>query len=220
MTKIKLFYKLKQFIARKNEKLFVKDSSVNPNVSIISQNCIGGVVYHKLGMQFLSPTINMYFTPDDFLTFVENIEKLITCEPMEDLEETKRMGFPVLNIIDKNLIVKLYCIHYQTVESAIEKWNIRKKRINLKNLFVIMTDRDGFEPQHFKRFEKLPYKKLLYTAKKCFDEEVVFVKDFKNENSVGRMTDYSDFKGTRYFEKNFNIYAYLYGASFRECLRR
>lgn len=49
-------------------------------VSIISQQCIGGGIYHDMGMQFLSPTINLYFEAKDFIKFVENLKHYMNVE--------------------------------------------------------------------------------------------------------------------------------------------
>ena len=45
----------------------------NDNFSIICSNCIGGTIYNRLGKQFLSPTINLWFYQKDFLKFIQNI---------------------------------------------------------------------------------------------------------------------------------------------------
>ena len=44
----------------------------NDNFSILASNCIGGVLYHELGMPFLSPFINMYVEPHDFIKFLKS----------------------------------------------------------------------------------------------------------------------------------------------------
>ena len=35
------------------------------DISIIANNCIGGCLYHDLGLKFLSPTIDLFFYPND-----------------------------------------------------------------------------------------------------------------------------------------------------------
>ena len=41
----------------------------NKNFTIIARDCVGGILYHQLGERFLSPTINLFFTPEDFNYF-------------------------------------------------------------------------------------------------------------------------------------------------------
>ena len=50
------------------------------NFSIISNNCIGGVIYNDLGKKFLSPTVNLYIKPTDFIKFLENMEYYLSLE--------------------------------------------------------------------------------------------------------------------------------------------
>ena len=42
----------------------------NDNFTIITNSCIGGVMYHKLGKRFLSPTVNLWMYDEDFYKFV------------------------------------------------------------------------------------------------------------------------------------------------------
>ena len=46
----------------------------NRSVSIISNNCIAGIIYHDCGLQFLSPTINLWFSHEDFFRFSANLK--------------------------------------------------------------------------------------------------------------------------------------------------
>lgn len=50
----------------------------NRSVSIISNNCIAGIIYHDCGLQFLSPTINLWFPHEDFFRFSANLKAYST----------------------------------------------------------------------------------------------------------------------------------------------
>ncbi len=52
----------------------------NRGFSIISQNCIGGCIYHDLGMRFLTPTVDLLVCGEDFVKLVENLEAYLTLE--------------------------------------------------------------------------------------------------------------------------------------------
>ena len=62
-------------------------------ISFISQQCIGGVIYHDMNMQFLSPTINLYLEPKDFLEMVENLEYYMKLPIQMKMEEDKIIGY-------------------------------------------------------------------------------------------------------------------------------
>ena len=42
--------------------------------SIICSSCIGGIIYHRLGLKFLTPTINLWFNQKDFIKFISNLQ--------------------------------------------------------------------------------------------------------------------------------------------------
>lgn len=72
----KIQYELKKY-ANKRYEMQIRRRLKNDNFSILCSNCIGGVIYHRLGKQFLSPTINMWFCQGEFLKFVENLPEYL-----------------------------------------------------------------------------------------------------------------------------------------------
>ena len=161
----------------------------NENFSIICQNCIGGKIYHSLGRKFLSPTINMAFDGPDFIRFVTNLEKYLNRELVESV--SREVNYPVGRIDD----VEIQFVHYKTFEEAKEKWEDRKQRINLNNIYVIATDRDGMGNEEcMKAFDKLPYKKIMYTSKEYPEYEwSCYCSMWKHQFQVGVMTGYAGF---------------------------
>lgn len=130
-------------ITRKMEKqLQSKD------ISLISSDCTGGVVYHDLHMPFLSPTINMYMDAPDYLKFIKNINDYINLPLVELPEKSKQEGIPVALLGD----IKLHLVHYKSVSQAQDAWNRRKVRIKPERLFFIMNDRNGCTPELIAEF--------------------------------------------------------------------
>src|SRR5574344_2087328 len=80
---------------KKNAKMALKAKEIltNKDFSIISQNCVGGVLYHDLGLKFTSPTINLYFEPLDFMRYILNLRKYNDCVPKIYMDEKR--GYPV-----------------------------------------------------------------------------------------------------------------------------
>lgn len=147
-------------------------------ISIISQQCIGGVIYHDMGMQFLSPTINLYFEAKDFIKFVENLKHYMNVAIDVKEEEGKIIGY----LED----IRINFLHYKEVELAKAKWEERAKRILWNKIFVICTDRDGFDEQCFKRFEALPYKKALITRNKKWKDKdfCIYLNQYEKEDYI------------------------------------
>ena len=169
----------------------------NKNISIISSNCNGGVIYHDLGLKFLSPTINLYFQPDEFIKFIDNLEYYLALEVKEVVDDTVR--FPIGIIGD----VKIYFLHYKSFNEAKEKWDKRKKRVNFNNIYVIFTDRDGCNKEMMKKFDSLKIKnKIIFTHKKFDDiKSAKYIKGFENDKSVGILSEYENILGKRYLDQ-------------------
>lgn len=55
----------------------------NSNFTIISNNCVGGIMYHDLGERFNSPTVNLMFHISDFFTFLENLHEALESDVVE-----------------------------------------------------------------------------------------------------------------------------------------
>ena len=126
----------------------------NDNFTIISSNCIGGFIYHRLGKQFLSPTINLYFNQKEFIKFAQNLRYYITL-PLEFIET--EFDFPVAEIGD----ITLYFLHYSNNDEAKEAWERRKTRINYDNLYLIVYDKDGLTDDDYKAFGQINCKNKI-----------------------------------------------------------
>lgn len=200
--------KVCRFIGRSNREKInrqMQNSVKNKCFTIISQNCIGGVLYHDLGMKFLSPTINMSFDGPDFIKFVSNIQHYVSLDLKEYI--TDNVKYPVGHLGD----IEIRFNHYASFEDAYEKWNVRKSRINFDNILVISTDRDGMQAYDcMELFDKIPYRKIMYTAKAYPQYSWSRAcKTWKNKNQVGTMTGFVGLKGHRFYEKYADIVEFL-----------
>ncbi len=168
-------------IRRVKNELFVQKQRQTLNVkkvSVISQNCIGGVFYHDMGMEFLSPTINLFFYAEDFVRFVINLEEYLQKELKIYWDET----YPVGILGD----IPIYFMHYTTCTEAKKKWEERMKKISLDNIVIIATDRNGFSEELFEQWKKISYPKVLFTSQKCFakDPNSVYYPKYKKNGYV------------------------------------
>ena len=128
------------------------------DVSLLSMNCVGGILYHDCESKFISPTIDLYFSASDFIKFVNDLDIYLAQTPRVVMGPE----FPIGDLQD----IKIYFMHYKTPEEALAKWEERKKRISKDKIFVIMVDRNGFDDQDFENFKKIKYPKFLLTNKK------------------------------------------------------
>lgn len=199
---------------RKNKIKQMRDTLSNEDFTIISSNCIGGLLYHDLNHKFLSPTVNLFYdTAEDYIKFCENLEYYVS---LDMVEVDSNNSYPVGQIGD----IKLHLVHYKSFNEAKEKWNERKRRINFEKIFVIFTDRNGFHDELLKRFDKLPYKKVFFSHKLDRDFNCIcYLPEFKNKNCVGDLTRYANIFGDKFYEKHFNFVKWLNGYETKACLK-
>lgn len=200
--KISMCYRIGPIVRRKFRNKSERQKLKNHNFTILSQNCIGGVIYSDLGEKFLSPTVNLYMDSLDFIKFLENIEHYLSIEKMKFIES----AYPIGYLED----LTIHFVHYKNAREAQEKWNERKKRINWENLFVIMTDRDGCNPEIMHRFDKLPYKnKIMFTHQKEKYDWAVYLKRYEKEKEVGSLVEFANVFGTRFYQESFDCVEWL-----------
>ena len=140
------------------------------NLTIISNTCIGGRLYHDYHQKFLSPTVDFYMEPDNFVKFCCNLEYYLNCEikPLPDYKIDYLSNFLFCDI---GGLIAAFGHTNDSYDKIISKWNERKKRVNYDNIVVIATDRNVLkEPftkcseQTVKEFGKIPYKKVLFSV--------------------------------------------------------
>ena len=169
----------KFYIMRKRRKL------KNFSPSIIASNCNGGIILHDLGLQFNTPTINLYFDSGDFLKFLSDLSGYLE----KELAEVEcEFDYPAGRLGD----ITIYFMHYPSFAEAKTKWDERKKRINMNNLFIMMTDRNDCTYEQMREFDKLPYKNKVIFTHQPHQEIVssVYVKGFENDGEVGILSDW------------------------------
>lgn len=147
-------------------------------ITLISQNCIGGVFYHDMQLPFLSPTVNAFIPQPDFIRFVNDLKHYIQT-PM-----VMRWGeeYPIGTIED----IEIHFVHYETCREAEEAWERRKQRIMYDRIVVLSTDRDGFTDEVFAAWEKLAYPKVLFTANAKYADHVdsVYFPEYEKDGCI------------------------------------
>jgi uncharacterized protein (DUF1919 family) len=178
----------------------------NKNMSIISQNCIGGIMYHDLELEFLSPTINLSMNAEDFISFCEQLKVNLSAE-LEFVETDK--PYPVAKLGSGEILLNF--LHDIDREKIIRDWERRKKRVNWNNIFIIMTDRDGCTEQIIDRFEKLDYenKILLSHVPNGNYKSIQYIQGYEHRKEVPPLTDIDTFLGRRQYERGFDYIKFL-----------
>ncbi len=132
----------------------------NSHLTIFSPMCWAGACYHRLGLEFLSPTINMWENLDDFNKLMTNLDTYMSY-PVEFVgtryESILKREYPV-GLLNGIL---LHFNHYENFDQAVSCWERRKKKINKNNILIVSyttSEKTLYE------FENITYKnKLIFT---------------------------------------------------------
>lgn len=182
----------------------------NDRFTILCSNCIGGVIYHRLGKQFLSPTVNMFFSQPDFVAFCLHLDHYLGQE-LCFLQTERPHPVAILPGDGKDIPnITLYFNHDREPEEAREKWNARKQRIVRDNLYIILYNLDGVTIEQLKKLETVPCRnKVLLTCRPV--PEIpwsVYIKPIESHRYAYSYLE-KDIFGVRYYEKKFDFVSFL-----------
>lgn len=172
----------------------------NKDISLIANNCIGGIIYHDLQLRFLSPTINLYFDNAEFILFCLHIKEYLSL-PVELCEKYDK-SFPVGVIHGSHGDVHIFFMHYNSFEEAIAIWNERKSRVNYDNLYIIM-EAQLCEDSILNKFNEIPHeqKVVLTSGKRNVSQSFPIDETFYTNNYVpGKILEYSPCGMHRYMD--------------------
>lgn len=132
---------------------------------------MGGHVYRYFDLEYMSPTIGLYFYTPDYIKFLNDLKWYLD-QPLQfiDIESSRykedliahgNTHCPIGLLHD----IEIVFLHYKSRSEALEKWNRRKARINWDNIYVKMTQQNLCTEVHLKEFDNLPYvNKFVFTV--------------------------------------------------------
>jgi len=147
--------------------------------TLLTSDCMGGLIYHTMGRQFLSPTINMSINDSDFLKLLTDMDYYFE----HDIEFIDSPHYPIGCIGNGDKKIKIKFEHFKTNDEAREKWYARKKRMT-DNVFVVVADQDLTDEQikQFRDLENhLPIKrKVMFTwnPERADGKEIIYVQSY------------------------------------------
>lgn len=173
----------------------------NSDVTFLVPNCIGGILFHDLGLQFRSPTVNLMMTQTDFVRFVLNLKDYLA----QELEFFKHLEYvcPCAHLAD----VDVHFTHYDTEEAAAKKWHERIDRINWDNLFVFCEERDGLTEQEMRALSAVPAKGIVVFTANRYDDipYALQIAEYQQAGEVGNILKRSYWNDSREYEKYFDF---------------
>lgn len=169
-----------------------------PTFTIISNNCWAGHCYRYFQVPYNTPTIGLYFFPDEYVKFVSRLEyylsldlTFIDCKDSKHrdiLEERGEDSVPIGRLED----VEIVFLHYKTREEAYEKWNRRKARMDWNHLIVKFSEMNGCTDRDLQAFDSLPYDhKFVLTRHARNDiKSAIHFPGHENEQEIANDTTY------------------------------
>lgn len=172
------------------------------NVTLLCNNCIGGVIFHELGLKFMSPTVNLWIKPKDFIKYCSNLKHYSQCK-LEFLDCSLYLSasekYPVACLDD----IIIYFLHYTSEEDARQKWEERTNRINYDNVRCILSERDGCTFDDLENFSKLPYPTAsLVHCPVSGIPNTCYIRGFEDEIQLGNIMEFKkgQYFGRKYFD--------------------
>lgn len=176
---------------------------INKKFSLLTGNCMGGYIYHQLGLKFSSPTINMMITNKDFVKIIFDQKYYMELNPIP-YEDPEYPGVPSALLGD----VVLHFTHYKNAEEGIDAWNTRKERIDYDNLYVIISDIDLTE-EDIARLQNAPVKKIVVMTSKNYGfDHCLYLPVYEGQPHVGLLIG-KTISGKWRFEKYFDFVKWL-----------
>ena len=191
--------------------------------TVICSDCFAGTgIYEKFGLQYNTPTVGLFFHPDDYLRFLEGFKKCLE-HPLRFKQSSRyqaqnefRMKHPYpIGVLGDDIEIQL--LHYKTEEEAAEKWARRSKRINFDRLFFMFFDSVVVTPAHIERFAKLPFeRKVFFSSKPTSHPEMTVITEDSTTNPWVREGYFDVFEWLKFYERHFDAVRWLNGGDFRK----
>ena len=153
----------------------IKSRLQKRDFTVVSNNCWGSHIYQRLGVEYQTPFIGLFFEAQSYLKLLSKFRWAIHQEiefigesRFPYIEKYRRdigVNYPI-GLIDNEIEIQF--LHYSSPQEALGKWQRRVQRISEDddNLFIKFDDRDECTPEQIQQFDGLPFKnKVCFVSK-------------------------------------------------------
>lgn len=148
-------------------KFLQRNKIIDKRISVLSNNCLGGMICHDYEMEFLSPTVNLQLPYLDFIKLCNQPKEYLSmnlyeCLPLQD--EFKQLGggeidFPCATLGDLRILFQ----HYKSFQEAEAAWYRRCQRVLYDKVFVVFYTFGFVDKDVIERFKRIKYPKIMLT---------------------------------------------------------
>lgn len=173
----------------------------NTTASFLCPNCLGGILFHDLGLQFRSPTVNLMIKQPDFAKFVLRLDHYLSQE-LQFFSHAD-YNFPCAKLDD----ITIHFTHYSSEQHASEKWRERAARLDRDNLFVFLIERDGLTEEEIRALGDLPVRGLVVLTAHDYPDipYTLYLPNLVEDGQVGNILTMSAVTGLRKYECLFDF---------------
>ncbi len=179
--------------------------------SILSNNCAAGRMLHDLGLRLDTPTVNLWMTFSDFLSFAEGLPGSLEGELREARDAGERS--PVGDLLFAGRSIRLHFLHAATFEDAKADWARRRGRVDPARTFLVATDNSDATRAELARFVRLPFPKRMFVrdawkAEALGDAGVLVHGDFRDGFNV---QDFPGWFGETHYQRSLDFASWIAG---------
>lgn len=174
----------------------------NKDMTFLVPSCIGGELFHDLGLEFRSPTVNLMMFQTDFVKLVTHWDEY-AAEDFEFYSDAEYPDIPCAHLND----ITVHFTHYKTPEEGVAKWREREKRMDWSNTFIFCSDRDGLTREEIESLGNLDVRGIVVlTAKPELADipYVLYVPECEKAGQIVNLQDVNWPRGNRNYEKWFD----------------
>lgn len=185
-------------IHRRNK---MRRTLINTTPTFLCPNCIGGILFHDLGLQFRSPTVNLMMLQTDFVKFVLNMDYYFAQELA--FFRHPEYDFPCAFLGD----ITIHFTHYRTKEEAAQKWAERSARIDRDNLFVFLEERDGLAREDILRLRSIHARGVVVFTANAYPDipYTLQISKYASDGEIGNILAKSYWDDSREYEEIFDF---------------
>lgn len=158
-------------------------SIMNKNISIVSNNCWGGFLYHSLGLKFNTPFINLEIA-EGHIKLLNNLDYYLHL-PLR-VEDKNNSQDVIKGYLGEDVVLKF--LHDSSVDEIKQKWNIRIKRFNFNNYIAEMAIDNDDDAINFDKLNIIT--KVGFYYKQLNLDSVIYLKEWEDIKERERCLNY------------------------------
>jgi uncharacterized protein (DUF1919 family) len=180
-------------------------------------NCWGSTIYRELKRQYNTPFVGLYFFAPCYIQLLKKLPHYMDADltfaanskyPFANQLRQLRSNYYPIGILGGD--VEIHFLHFNNHEQAREKWHVRRKRMNMDNLFFQFSDEYLCEDRHLQEFDCLDFpNKVIFTAKPHPDlKSAVWLSEYADQPHIQ-----NPFTERFVYRRHFDVADWLNGGS-------